>query len=119
MQNQKDLIFHEADVIDRYVGLLQEEALLKLLWEQRIAAIATDSPSIEAVPPNPAGEGTKGLSMRQSLLGGFGCPIGELWDLDALSAACERNERWSFFFTSAPLRVKGNVASPPNAMAIF
>jgi len=36
-----------------------------------------------------------------------------------LAEECERRGRWSFFVTSAPLRVPGGVASPPNAIAIF
>lgn len=53
------------------------------------------------------------------LLAGWGTPIGELFDLDALAELCKRNNRWSFFITSVPLRYKGAVASPPNALAIF
>lgn len=49
----------------------------------------------------------------------FGMPIGEMWDLEVLKEECERQKRWSFFFTSAPLNVTGGVASPPNALAIF
>lgn len=52
------------------------------------------------------------------LLAGWGTPIGELFDLEALARMCEKNERWSFFFTSAPLNYTGSVASPPNSLAI-
>ena len=50
---------------------------------------------------------------------GGGCHIGELFDLEALSQECERQGRWSFFFSSVPCYVPGGVASPPNAVAIF
>lgn len=53
------------------------------------------------------------------LLAGWGVPIGELFDLDALAKLCEKKNRWSFFFTSSPLNYTGAVASPPNAMAIM
>lgn len=53
------------------------------------------------------------------LLAGWGTPIGELFDLDELAKLCEKNKRWSFFFTSAPLNYTGAVASPPNAMAMM
>jgi hypothetical protein len=49
----------------------------------------------------------------------WGMPIGEMWDLEALAAECEKQQRWTFFLTSAPLNVTGGVASPPNALAIF
>ena len=53
------------------------------------------------------------------LLAGWGTPIGELFDMDALADLCKRHGRWSFFMTSVPLSYQGAVASPPNAMAIF
>jgi len=46
-------------------------------------------------------------------------PIGEMFDLERLAEECEKRGRWSFFVTSAPLRVPGGIASPPNAIAIF
>jgi hypothetical protein len=49
----------------------------------------------------------------------WGMPIGEMWDLEKLAEECKRQQRWSFFFTSAPLNTKGGVASPPNAVAVF
>lgn len=45
--------------------------------------------------------------------------IGEMFVLDELAAECERQKRWTFFFTSEPLNVKGGVASPPNALAML
>lgn len=53
------------------------------------------------------------------LLAGWGTPIGELFDLEALAETCKHRNRWSFFITSVPLNYRGAVASPPNAMAIF
>lgn len=53
------------------------------------------------------------------LLSGWGTPIGELFELDALAETCSKLGRWSFFFTSSPLNYTGAVATPPNAMAIF
>ena len=52
-------------------------------------------------------------------LAGWGLPIGELFDLEALSEKCAELRRWTFFMTSEVLNVPGGVASPPNALAIF
>ncbi len=49
----------------------------------------------------------------------LGIPIGELWDLEALAAECKKQNKWTFFLTSAPLNVDGGIASPPNAIAIL
>lgn len=59
------------------------------------------------------------LGLHDTLLGLWGTPIGELWDLEELSEECKRQNRWTFFLTSSPLNIAGGVASPPNALAIF
>ena len=53
------------------------------------------------------------------LLSMFGMPIGELWDLKALSEQCKKSGRYSFMLTSVPLNIPGLIGSPPNALAIF
>ena len=45
-------------------------------------------------------------------------PIGEMFTLDALAAACAADGRYEVFLTSAPLNKLGGVASPPNALAL-
>jgi hypothetical protein len=57
--------------------------------------------------------------MHEVLLAGWGCPIGELFELEELSKECEKHKRWSFFMCSEPTNVPGGVASPPNVLAIF
>lgn len=61
----------------------------------------------------------KDYLLHEVLLAGWGCPIGELFDLDALAEHCAREKRWSFFLTSKVCNVLGGVASPPNILAIF
>ncbi len=48
----------------------------------------------------------------------LGLPLGELWDLDALAEDCAADGVYEGFFTSAPLRVRSGVASPPNALVV-
>lgn len=48
--------------------------------------------------------------MHEVLLAGWGCPIGELFDLEKLAAECRRQKRWSFFVSSEPCNVPGGVA---------
>lgn len=57
--------------------------------------------------------------LHEWLLTEWGTPIGEMWDLEALSKVCEKEGRWSFFLTSAPLHVRGGVGSPPGVISIF
>ncbi|RYP79725.1 hypothetical protein DL770_006567 [Monosporascus sp. CRB-9-2] len=87
-------------------------SILKWIWTN-FSAVAGDQPSFERWP-SPAG-----WYMHEVLLAGWGCPIGELFDLEALAAACRRRGRWSFFVASEPCNVPGGVASPPNILAIM
>jgi kynurenine formamidase len=88
-------------------------AMARWLWDNRIAAVASDSPAFEAV--NTA---TLTEMLHPYLLAFLGMPIGEMWDLEALAEDCAADRRYSFFLTSAPLNIPGGVGSPPNALAI-
>ena len=57
--------------------------------------------------------------MHETILSGFGLPIGELFDLEELAKECKKQERWTFFMASEPLNLVGGVGSPPNAVAIL
>lgn len=116
-----------------FLGVEPTAAMLRWLWESGFAAVASDAPSFERAPiagPHTAVGGvwagelweeemqTGGL-LHQWLLAGWGMPIGEMFDLEALAAKCGELQRWTFFVSSVPLKVPGGVASPPNAVAIF
>ncbi|CAK7204195.1 hypothetical protein SEUCBS139899_006949 [Sporothrix eucalyptigena] len=109
-----------------FLGVEPSKAMLKWLWDNEFAAVAGDAPSFEQAPvrghwrADTLQDHVKdGGMIHQVLLGGWGVPIGELFDLEKLSATCKRLQRWSFFISSMPLNVPGGVASPPNAVAIF
>ncbi|KAL2220348.1 hypothetical protein M432DRAFT_314157 [Thermoascus aurantiacus ATCC 26904] len=88
--------------------------VLRWLWNTGFAAIASDAISWEVYPPqNPD------LFLHEYVIAGWGMPIGELFDLEALAQTCAELQRWSFFVTSVPLNMPGGVSSPPNVMAIF
>ncbi|EKJ75878.1 hypothetical protein FPSE_04058 [Fusarium pseudograminearum CS3096] len=95
-------------------GIESSEETLRWLWDQGFAAVVGDQPSMEAWPCQ-----NTDFYLHEWLLAGWGMPIGELFDLEALSQECEKRKRWSFFFSSMPLKVPGGVASPPNGVAIF
>jgi hypothetical protein len=65
------------------------------------------------------GESNNELFLHDHALAFWGMPIGELWDLEALSGECELQKRCSFLLTRAPLNIPGGIASPPNALAVF
>jgi len=97
---------------ETFAGLEQCEETKRFLWNNHFAAVASDQPCIERWPTP---EGVPHL--HQTILGLWGMPIGEMFELEELSKACAAAGRYTFFFTSWPLNVLGGVASPPNAAA--
>ncbi|KAJ5664682.1 hypothetical protein N7462_011495, partial [Penicillium macrosclerotiorum] len=96
------------------IGIESSDQTLRWLWDTGFAAIAGDMPSMEAWPCK-----NTQFWLHEWLLAGWGMPIGELFDLERLSEECQRRGRYSFFFSSMPLKVPGGVASPPNGVAIL
>jgi hypothetical protein len=74
-------------------GVEQSEEMLQWIWEN-FAAVAGDHPSFECWPSQ------KEYMLHEVLLAGWGCPIGELFDLEKLAEHCGKVKRWSFFVTS-------------------
>ncbi|KAL1650215.1 hypothetical protein SLS58_001026 [Diplodia intermedia] len=93
-----------------FTGVEQSEEVLQWIWEN-FSAVAGDQPSFESSKAD--------YMLHEVLLAGWGCPIGELFDLEALAEHCAKEKRWSFFLTSKVCNVPGGVASPPNILAIF
>ena len=67
--------------------------------------------AVESLPPS-------AHPLHPHLLNRLGIPIGELWDLDALADACAADGVYDFMLTSAPMRLRHGVASPPHAFAV-
>ena len=101
-----------------YPGLEPSLESMEWLWNSQFSAIAADNPGFEAWNAALGGSDAD-FQMHWYLLSGFGLPIGELFDLEALSVACQKANRWTFLFTSQPLNIPGGVGSPPNAIAIL
>ncbi|KAI0713746.1 hypothetical protein C8Q76DRAFT_469319 [Earliella scabrosa] len=101
-----------SDKPETFAGIEQTEDMKRFLWDNHFAAIASDMPALERWPPPE-------VHLHSTLLGMWGMPIGEFFDLEALSKHCAETGRYTFFFSSWPLNVLGGVASPPNAAAYF
>jgi kynurenine formamidase len=82
------------------IGVESSEETLKWIWEQGFAAVAGDQPSFEAWPCQ-----NTDFWLHEWFLAGWGLPIGELFDLERLSQECRQRGKWSFFFSSVPLKV--------------
>lgn len=88
------------------IGIEPSEELLRFLWEKRIAAVAADSRSFEVWPCTEIE-----WHLHEWLLAGWGMPIGELFDLEELSIACDEANRYTFFLTSSPMNVSHSFLS--------
>ncbi|MQY23617.1 cyclase family protein [Nocardia macrotermitis] len=85
------------------------------LHDTEIAAIATDTWGFE-VRPNEFDVAFQPL--HQVAIPNIGLFIGEMWDPDALAAACHDDGHYDFFLTAAPIRITGAVGSPVNPVAV-
>ncbi|KAL7620894.1 hypothetical protein AAE478_008204 [Parahypoxylon ruwenzoriense] len=97
----------------RYIGVEQSEEILDFLHDSYFSAVAADHPTFEAWPSH------KDYYLHEKLLALWGCPIGELWDLEKLAEKCAEKKQWTFFLASAPNHVKGGIASTVNGLAII
>lgn len=97
-----------------FAGLWAGEDMARFIWNSQPAALCCDNPAVEVVP----GDASVG-SLHRRLLPTLGIALGEMFDFEALSAACRGQNRWTYFFVAAPVRVPGALGSPGNAMAIF
>lgn len=109
-------------------GLEQSRDVLAWLWDHRVALLAADNVGVERVPPaadspfvarseHTAPTAHTGM-MHRDLLALLGLPLGELWDLDELAVDSREHGEWACQLVVAPLRLRGGVGSPANAIAI-
>ena len=87
------------------------------LHRTEIAAIATDTWGFE-VRPNEF-DAPAFQPLHQVVIPNMGLTIGEMWDLEALGAACADSGRYDFLLSAPPLPITGAVGSPINPVAIL
>ncbi|MEW9853873.1 cyclase family protein [Novosphingobium sp. M1R2S20] len=91
-------------------------ACAEWLHGRQISALASDNWGIEAMPANDA---TFEMPVHCVLIRDMGMTLGEVFVLEKLAEACERENRWTFLFTAPPLLVVGGVGSPLTPLAIL
>jgi len=81
------------------------------VWRKaRIAALASDNPTLDAVPMD--------YGIHIEGLRGEGILLGEYWKLDELVRACRDDGIYECLLVSSPLNIPGALGSPCNALAI-
>jgi hypothetical protein len=95
-------------------GLDAGAATAEWLWDHGIAAVASDNPTVEALPVD-----REIGFLHYRLLPLLGMPLGEFWPMGELAAHCAESGRYEFMMTSGVMNLPGGVGSPNNAYAIF
>ncbi|CAK7224185.1 hypothetical protein SCUCBS95973_005434 [Sporothrix curviconia] len=90
-----------------------DEKLRAWLHDQYFSVVGGDQPAFEAWPPRST------PTLHEYLLACWGVLVGEMLDLEDLSAQCNKTGTYSFVFTSAPLNIPGGVASLANALCVL
>lgn len=95
-------------------GLSPGPATAEWLWDHRIAAMAADTPTVEALPVRR----DQGFLHRRTLAL-LGMPIGEFWWLAEVAQAARRHRRHCFLLSASPWLLPRGVGSPVNPQAVF
>lgn len=96
-------------------GLEGSDEVLALLWDLHVSALAADNITVEVYP---TADPALAFRLHSHLLPLIGMPLGELWVLDDLAAACAADGDHAFLLVSVPLNVRGGLGSPAQAVAI-
>jgi kynurenine formamidase len=93
-----------------------DHTTLSWFHKHEIAAVASDNWGVE-VATEPASDRSRPVHLIA--LRDMGMPLGEIWDLEGLSAACAELNQYEFLLTAPPLRVTAAVGSPVNPLAVL
>jgi len=85
------------------------------LYDHEVAALACDNHAVEMTPTD---HPEAHYPLHCVAIRDMGMPLGEMFDLEALAAACESDGRWTFFLVAPPLRVDRSVGAPTTPIAI-
>lgn len=87
------------------------DATTMSLWrEHEVCALIADNLAVERSPAD--------FDVHIAALRDDGIPLGELWALEELAAACRADGRYDFLLVSVPLNLPYAFGSPANAVAI-
>jgi kynurenine formamidase len=98
-------------------GLCYSSALVKWIDDMEIPVIAADNLAVELAAQEINGS-TMVIPLHGALIRDLGLVLTELYWLDDLADDSAEDGQYSFFFTAAPLKMKGGSGSPVNPMVI-
>lgn len=110
----EEICTYSSNAYPKHAGLEASEEIIRFMWNTHFAAVASDTPSFEVYPPL-----DKEWNMHETLLAGWGLPMGDLFYLEDLAELCKKMGRWAFVVSSSPMNCARGVSSPANIMAIL
>ena len=83
------------------VGLLLSRVMLQHSRRGRVIKVSS---LLRCIGRKVLADGAGGADyfLHEHILALWGCPLGEMLDLEKLSRRCKEQNRWTFFVTSAP-----------------
>jgi kynurenine formamidase len=87
------------------------------LHDHSVAAIAADNLAVEIIPPGMA-KSEMPLPFHMLALRDMGCPLGEMFHLEALAQDCAADGQYTFLLSAPPLAITGAFGSPVNPLAL-
>ena len=85
--------------------------------EHSLAAVCADNLAVETISAEMV-TSEMPLPFHMACLRDMGCPLGEMFNLDALAADCAADGRYSFLLAAPPLAVTNGFGSPVNPLAL-
>jgi kynurenine formamidase len=85
--------------------------------DKSIAAIAADNLGVEIISREML-ESEMPMPFHMLCLRDMGCPLGEMFDMEALAADCAVDGRYAFLLSAPALAVTGAFGSPVNPLAL-
>ena len=87
------------------------------VYDNSLAAVCADNMAVEILSPEGLGSAVP-LAFHMLCLRDMGCPLGEMFNLDALAADCAEDGRYTFLLAAPPLAVTNGFGSPVNPLAL-
>lgn len=87
------------------------------LYDHSVAAIAADNVAVEIIPPGMA-KSEMPLPFHMLALRDMGCPLGEMFHLEALAQDCAVDGQYTLLLSAPPLAITGAFGSPVNPLAL-
>jgi kynurenine formamidase len=96
------------------VGIEPSRELVAWLWDNRVAALGTDTPAAEPWPWNL----TDPDALHHRALPLLGLPLGEQFVLKPLAEDCAADGAWEFLLVAVPIHLDNGIATPANTVVI-